>query len=135
MFLEAGYTRSQVDRAVYFRHQDDEHTVITVSVDDMAVTSKHLKHIVKFKDQLRKRFEITDLRELTWLIRLKIERNRAAHTITLSQTAYDETVVTRLRMQDTKSMQTPMEVRTTLSVDQCPGTHAELEDMRDMPYQ
>jgi hypothetical protein len=41
-FLDAEFTRSQVDRAAYFRRADNEHTVVTVSVDDMAVTSKHL---------------------------------------------------------------------------------------------
>jgi hypothetical protein len=41
-FLDANYTHSQVDQAVYFRRISDEHTVITVSVDDMAITSKHL---------------------------------------------------------------------------------------------
>jgi hypothetical protein len=41
-FLDADYTCSQVDQAVYFRRISDEHTIITVSVDDMAITSKHL---------------------------------------------------------------------------------------------
>lgn len=44
-FLNAGFTRSQVDRAVYFKRVKEEHTVITVSIDNMAVTSKHLCHI------------------------------------------------------------------------------------------
>jgi hypothetical protein len=51
-FLDAGFTRSQVDRAAYYRRAEEEHTVMTVSVDDMAVTSKHLEHITRFKDQL-----------------------------------------------------------------------------------
>jgi hypothetical protein len=38
-FLDAGYIYSQVDQVVYFRRISDEHTVITVSVDDMAITS------------------------------------------------------------------------------------------------
>src|SRR5205807_575052 len=96
-FLDAGFTRSQVDRAVYFRRADDEHTVITVSVDDMAVTSKYLKHITKFKDQLQERFEISDLGELTWLLGLKIERDRRTRTIRLSQGAYIDTIVERFR--------------------------------------
>jgi hypothetical protein len=36
--LDYGFTRSQVDQAVYFRRNTEEHTVITVSVDDMAMT-------------------------------------------------------------------------------------------------
>jgi hypothetical protein len=55
-FLDAEYTRSQVDQAVYFHRISDEHTVITVSVDDMAITSKHLQHILHFKAKLCKRY-------------------------------------------------------------------------------
>jgi hypothetical protein len=134
-FLDAGFRRSQIDQAVYYRRSEDEHMVVTVSVDDMAITSKYLKHIQHFKDQLHERFEISDLGELTWLLRLKIERNRQARTITLSQMAYIDTILARFQMQDAKSAQTPMNPGTVLSIDQCPSTHAECEDMKDVPYQ
>jgi hypothetical protein len=51
----------------------EEHTVITVSVDDMAMTSKCLQDIERFKAELHKRFDISDLGELTWLLGLKVE--------------------------------------------------------------
>ena len=108
---------------------------MTVSVDDMAITLKHLKHIQKFKDQLRERFEISDLGELTWLLGLKIERDREARTITLSQAAYIDTILARFHMEDAKPAQTPMNSGSILSIDQCPSTHAECEDMKDVPYQ
>jgi hypothetical protein len=50
-----------------------EHTIITVSVDDMAVTSKCLWDIEHFKVDLCERFDISDLGELTWLLGLKVE--------------------------------------------------------------
>ena len=50
-FLDTGFTRSQVDQVVYFK-RSNEHMVITVSVDDMAITSKYLQHITEFKAQL-----------------------------------------------------------------------------------
>lgn len=75
VFLKIGFTRSQIDQAVYFKRSDNEHMVITVSVDDMAVTSRYLEHITKFKDNLRKYFDISDLGELNWLLGLKVERD------------------------------------------------------------
>jgi hypothetical protein len=72
-FLDYRFTCSQVDQAVYFRQKAEEHTVITVSVDDMAMTSKRLQDIKHFKAELRKRFEISDLGELTWHLGLKVE--------------------------------------------------------------
>jgi hypothetical protein len=72
-FLDYGFTRSQVDQAVYFRWNMEEHTIITMSVDDMAVTSKRLWDIEHFKAELHERFNISDLGELTWLLGLKVE--------------------------------------------------------------
>jgi hypothetical protein len=135
VFFAIGFTRSQVDQAVYYKKAIDEHTVITVSVDDMAVTSKHLAHIERFKSQLREHFEISDLGELSWLLGLKVERNRAERTITLSQHAYVDTVLERFHLQAAKNAQIPMNTGTVLSTDQSPTTHAEFEDMQDVPYQ
>jgi hypothetical protein len=126
-FLDAEYTRSQVDQAVYFHRISDEHAVITVSVDDMAITvsvddmaitSKHLRHILHFKAKLRERFEISDLGELTWLLGLKVERNQSASTISLSQQAYVGTVVERFHLQDAKSTSILMNVGASLSSEQ-----------------
>jgi hypothetical protein len=72
-FLDYVFTRSQVDQAIYFRRNVEEHTIITISVDDMAVISKRLWDIEHFKVELRERFNISDLGELTWLLGLKVE--------------------------------------------------------------
>jgi hypothetical protein len=39
----------------------------------LTVTSKHLRDIECFKAELHKRFDISDLGELTWLLGLKVE--------------------------------------------------------------
>src|SRR5882762_7556591 len=43
-FINSGFNRSQVNQGVYFQHTDQEHTVITVSVNNMAITSAHMLH-------------------------------------------------------------------------------------------
>jgi hypothetical protein len=101
----------------------------------MAITSKHLRHILHFKAKLHERFEISDLGELTWLLGLKVERNRSAGTISLSQQAYVGTVIERFCLQDAKSASIPMNVGASLSSEQSPSTHEETEDMQDVPYQ
>jgi hypothetical protein len=73
MFLKMGFSRSKVDQAVYYKCHTDKHTIITLSMDDMAVMSRHLHHITLFKDELKKYFEISDLGELSWLLGLKVE--------------------------------------------------------------
>jgi len=106
-FIDSGFNRSQVDQGVYFQRTDQEHTVITVLVDDMATTSAHLSDIVVFKVQLRMRFEITNLGELKWLLGLKVERDHAKRTIVLSQEAYVNTVLERFNMESANPAATP----------------------------
>jgi hypothetical protein len=134
-FLGAGFTRSQVDQAVYYHRRTDEHMVITISVDDMAIMSQYLKHIEHFKNQLCERFEISDLGELTWLLGLKVKCDCHARTITLSQGAYADTIVEHFRLEDAKDVHTPMDTGAVLSIDQSPMASTELEGMKNVPYQ
>jgi hypothetical protein len=127
--------RSQVDQAIYYKRTNEEHTVITVSVDDMAVASQNLSYITAFKSQLQQHFEITDLGELNWLLGLKVERDRAARTITLSQTAYVDTILESFNLTDAKTSPAPMDPGAVLSDARCPTTHAQLEAMANVPYQ
>jgi hypothetical protein len=100
--------------------------VITVSINDMAVTANRLSHIEQFKSQLTQFFKISNLGELSWLLGLKVTRDRVGCTITLSQKAYVKTIVEWFWLGDAKNIQTPMELATSLSIDQSPGTHTEL---------
>src|SRR5258705_13022036 len=132
-FTDSGFNQSQVDQGVYFRCTDQEHTVIMVSVDDMAITSAHLSDIVAFKAQLQTCFEITDLGELKWLLGLKVERDRAKRTIVLSQEAYVNTVLERFNMESANPAATPMDTGAALNAtpeDQV----TQADDMRAVPY-
>jgi Reverse transcriptase (RNA-dependent DNA polymerase) len=113
----------------------DEHIIITVSVDDMAVTANHISHIEQFKSQLQKYFKISDLGELSWLLGLKVTHNCSARTITLSQKAYVEMILEHFNLLDAKSATKPMDSNTMLTPEQSPNTHAELQVMDDVPYQ
>jgi hypothetical protein len=84
----------------------------------MAVTSKHMKHIDRFKAQLRERFEISNLGELTWLLGLKVEHDHTKHTIMLSQKAYVKTILKHFNLQDAKPTSIPMTAGAILSTDQ-----------------
>jgi hypothetical protein len=128
-FAKMGFSRSQVDQAVYYYRKTDKHMVITISVDDMAVTSKYRHDIEWFKAELQKYFEISDLGELSWLLGLKVERDREARTLTLSQKAYIETVVQRFRLEDAHTATTPMEAGAVHTASA--GAEFEIEDV---PY-
>ena len=70
-----GFKRSAINHSVYFRHSGDEHTIIAVATDDMAVTSKHLLDVKKLKSKIRQHFEIADGGELRWFPGFEIRRD------------------------------------------------------------
>ena len=61
--------------SVYFRCSGDEHTIIAVATDDMAITSKQLLDVIKFKSEIRQCFKIADGGDLWWFLGFEIKRD------------------------------------------------------------
>ena len=60
MLDELGFKRSAIDHSVYYRRVGDEHTIVAVATDDMALTSKRAIDAAKFKAEIKRFWEITD---------------------------------------------------------------------------
>ena len=72
---DLGFTRSAVDHLVFFRRLSNEHTIIVVAMDDMAVTSKQAEDITRFKADIQHYWEITDNGPICWFLGFQISRN------------------------------------------------------------
>ena len=79
---ELGFKRSAADHSVFYQHAADEHTIIAVATDDMAVTSKHKADAENFKAKIKQYWEITDNRPISWFWDSK---SSATATLELSQ--------------------------------------------------
>ena len=75
-----------------------------------------------------------DLRELHWLLNLKIERDRRSRSISFSQEAYIDKILDRSNIQDTKMHITPLDPNMKLSKDQCPESHEDKVAMSKIPH-
>ena len=81
-----GFRVSQADLGV-FHNQVDGHTLIlVVHVDDCMFTGSSPKLIAEYKQKFNARYALTDLGPISWLLGIKITRNRDERTISLSQT-------------------------------------------------
>ena len=49
-----GLKRSAIDHSVFYRRMGNEHTIIAVTTDDMAITSNRAVDILKLKDKIKK---------------------------------------------------------------------------------
>jgi hypothetical protein len=44
-----GFKQSALDHSIFYRHSKDEHTIVAIAMDDMALTSKNCVDIIKLK--------------------------------------------------------------------------------------
>ena len=68
LIKDLGFTRSAVDHSVFFRCSPNEHTIIMVATDDMAVTSKQAEDITRFKADIQRYWEITNNGPICWFL-------------------------------------------------------------------
>ena len=131
---ELGYKRSRVDHSVFYKKTEDEHTIIAVATDDMAVTSKRKADAEKFKSEIKKHWEITDHGPIKWFLGFEIKCDRKSRTIAINQRAYIEKIVEKFSLTNAKRVSTPMEPNVQFSVDQCPSSTNQLARMKGIPY-
>ena len=77
LIKDLGFTHSAVDHSVFFRRSSDEHTIIAVATDDMAVTSKRAEDITRFKANIQRYWEITDNGPIRWFLGFQISREQS----------------------------------------------------------
>jgi ATP-binding cassette subfamily B (MDR/TAP) protein 1 len=66
------------------------------------------------KSRLEDEFEMSDLGELHYCLGVEFEKDRANHTITMTQRKYIEEVLKRFNMEECKPIGTPLDVNSKL---------------------
>lgn len=69
---ELGFTKFPYEHAVYTKREGNEALVISVYVDDLLVTCTSVATIDKFKQQISKQFEMSDLGKLSYYLGIEV---------------------------------------------------------------
>ncbi|CCA76763.1 hypothetical protein PIIN_10750 [Serendipita indica DSM 11827] len=131
---EIGFKRLESDHSVFIYERDSVKIIVPVHVDDLLLASKSSEAIQMVKDELKARFKIHDQGPTSFLLGVKLERDRQSHTISLSQPAYIEQILETYKMQDCNGADTPMAEKPLLSTKDSPQTEQEKLEMRNVPY-
>nr|GEW54669.1 hypothetical protein [Tanacetum cinerariifolium] len=86
------------------------------------------------KTYLGKCFAMKDLGEATYILGIKIYRDRSKRLIGLCQSAYIEKILKRYYMENSKRGSIPMQEKLKLSKSQGASTPAEMKRMQNVPY-
>lgn len=89
--------------------------IIGVYVDDLIITGTSVSVIVKFKEEMSKEFDMTDLGNLSYYLGLEVEQ--AEGFIEIMQTSHEKKVLQRAGLIDCKPVKYPMESKMQIDVD------------------
>ncbi|KAJ9566785.1 LOW QUALITY PROTEIN: hypothetical protein OSB04_002751 [Centaurea solstitialis] len=102
-----GFKKCALEQAVYTRISKESTLLIGVYVDDLIVTGSSKKEIETFKDQMKKKFEMSDLGLLAYY--LGIEVTQKGGEISIKQTGYANKILSDTGMLDCNDAKIPME--------------------------
>jgi hypothetical protein len=75
----------------------------------MAIASKHMVDVIKFKLELKWYWDITDNGPIQWFLGFEIKHNQAVQTISINQQAYISAIVEKFKLTNVKHVTNPME--------------------------
>ncbi|MBW0572680.1 hypothetical protein O181_112395, partial [Austropuccinia psidii MF-1] len=96
---------SKADPCMFVSYDPQWKCFIHIHVDNMTVASNN---VTKFKKQIMQCFEMEDLGPATFVLGIKLSRNRATKQIFLSQASYIKDLLDNYNMTNCKPVSTPM---------------------------
>nr|GEW68414.1 retrotransposon protein, putative, Ty1-copia subclass [Tanacetum cinerariifolium] len=94
----------------------------------------HIPSLQSVKDYIGKCFAMKDLGEATFILGIKIYRDRSKRLIGLGQNAYMDKILKRSKMDNSKCGNIPMQEKLDLNKTQGASTPKEVKRMQNVPY-
>jgi hypothetical protein len=107
--LEWGFRRLPSEWCIYVRVANGATNLVTIHIDDMVAAASNFSANDLFKAQLRSKWAISDLGEIKFCLGINIVHDPERKTISLSQTALIDHLVSQFFQTDADSPRTPME--------------------------
>ena len=115
LLRKLGFTPLEADRCVYVFNSEGRMMIVALYVDDMFLFAPRGSDLLpKLKARLQRRFEMTDLGEVSEALGVEIARDRTARTLTITQRRHVRGILERAGMTDCSPATTPMAPGTQL---------------------
>ncbi|GKA98529.1 retrotransposon protein, putative, ty1-copia subclass, partial [Tanacetum coccineum] len=103
-----GFTQNPEEPCVYLKASGSNVAFLVLYVDDILLMGNNVTMLQEVKSWLCKCFSMKYLGEATYILGIKIIRDRSKRLIALSQSAYLEKTLKKFRMKNSKKGHTPM---------------------------
>ena len=102
-----GFRPTQSDPCVYTHGSGVTFVILTLYVDDILTIGKDPTLVEQKKKELKERFEIIDMREVSRILGMEVTGDYDEGTLAITQTAYVDIILERFGMQDANAAQSP----------------------------
>ncbi|KAL4366243.1 hypothetical protein GQ457_05G027450 [Hibiscus cannabinus] len=131
---EFGFIRNEYEPCVYKKFSGSIVSFLILYVDDILIIGNDIPTLQSIKTWLSSCFSMKDLGEATYILGVKIYRDRSRRLLGLSQSTYIDKVLKRFSMEESKRGFLPMRHVISLSKEMRPSTPQERERMSQIPY-
>ena len=97
-----GFQENVEDNCVYAKFKNEKYIFLILYVDDILLASSDVNILLETKKFLSSKFDMKDLDEASFILRIEIYRDREKGVLGLSQKAYLEKVLKKYNMQNCK---------------------------------
>ena len=132
--LKYGITMMEEDHCVYIKRSNNHLIILSLFIDDILIVGNDKQLIDVTKNLLSSNFEMKGMGEASYVLGVKILMDRSKRLLGLSQEMYIKKMLQRYHMHDCKPMDTTVERNLSLSLDMCPKSLEEKEQMSKVPY-
>ena len=119
---------------MYLKSERGMVVFLVLYVNDILLLGSDAGMLSTVKVWLAKTFDMKDLGEASYILRIQLHRDRKNRMIGLSQAAHIDKTLVQFAMQDSKKGITPFRHGMHIFKDQCPKTPEEKERMRAVSY-
>ncbi|KAK4383316.1 Retrovirus-related Pol polyprotein from transposon TNT 1-94 [Sesamum angolense] len=128
------FVKNDFDPCVYKKVCGSSVLFLVLYVDDILLIGNDIKMLGDTKAWLSTQFSMNDLGEASYILGIKIFRDRSKRILGMTQNSYVEKVLKRFKMEHSKRRFLLMRHGVKLSKKQSPKTDEELKRMLDIPY-
>ncbi|KAL0402005.1 UNVERIFIED_CONTAM: hypothetical protein Slati_4230400 [Sesamum latifolium] len=124
------FIKNDYDSCVYKKISGSSVAYLVLYVDDILLIENDVKMLGDIKAWLSTQFSMKDMGEASYILGIKIYRDRSRRMLGLTQSSYIEKVLKRFRMEHSKRGVLPMRHEIKLSKKQSPKTDENLKGCR-----
>ena len=126
------FVKNEDEPCVYRKVSGSAITFLVLYVDDILIIGNDVGMLSTVKAWLSRHFSMKDLGEASYILEIRIYRNRSKRMLSLSQSRY--TIIKRFGMKNSKRGLIPMRHGISLSRSMSPKTHEEMTNIDRIPY-